>query len=48
MKTIKAAKDCLDWLKYCLEIGWNKSDIDRLEQLWWLYHTDEGELQLKK
>jgi hypothetical protein len=35
---------CAKWLSYCLAIGWSRSDLDRLEQLWWKYHDDRGNL----
>jgi hypothetical protein len=40
MKTNKAIKECARWLAYCIEIGWEKKDLDMLEKLWWKYHGD--------
>ncbi|QPF81703.1 hypothetical protein IC762_12465 [Bradyrhizobium genosp. L] len=40
----KAIMACARWLAYCLQIGWKRSDLDRLETLWWEYHDDNGEL----
>ena len=28
-----------------LEIGWRKSDIDKLEKIWWQIHDDQGNLR---
>jgi hypothetical protein len=40
----KALQACANWLAYCLQIGWPRSDLDRLESLWWKYHDDNGNL----
>jgi hypothetical protein len=45
MKTGQALLHCARWLKYCLDIGWSKSDVDHLEKLWWKYHDDGGRLK---
>jgi hypothetical protein len=45
MRTQKAIIQCAEWLRYCLEIGWPKSDLDALENLWWEYHDDFGRLK---
>lgn len=29
---------CAQWLAYCLSIGWDKSDLDELQRIWWQYH----------
>ncbi len=39
-----AAQACGHWLKTCLDLGWRKSDLDRLEELWWKYRDDHGNL----
>ena len=38
----RKAKKCAEWLAYCLEIGWDKSQIDALEKLWMDNHDDNG------
>ncbi len=43
-RTLKALRQCAEWLRYCLSIGWKKSDLDALEHLWWKYHDDYGRL----
>jgi hypothetical protein len=48
MKTQKAIIQCAGWLRYCLEIGWQKSDLDALENLWWEYHDERGNLKVKR
>jgi hypothetical protein len=44
MKTNKAIKECARWLAYCMEIGWDKKDLDMLEKLWWKYHGDNSKI----
>lgn len=44
MRTSRAIAACAKWLSYCLEIGWPKSALDKLEELWWEYHDDYGRL----
>lgn len=29
---------CAKWLRYCLSIGWNRSDLEELERIFWQYH----------
>jgi hypothetical protein len=43
-QTIKAMVACLEWLTYCLKIGWSISEYRRLEALWWEFHDDDGNL----
>lgn len=45
MRSQKAIKACAAWLAYCLSIGWQRSDLDALESLWWKYHDDGGSLR---
>lgn len=26
---------CAEWLRFCLSIGWAKSDLDALERVFW-------------
>lgn len=40
--TQQALAACANWLNCCLEIGWKKSDLDALEQLWWDHHDRTG------
>jgi hypothetical protein len=40
----KAIMACANWLSSCLKDGWSKSDLDRLEALWWKWHDDDGRL----
>ncbi len=42
--TRKAVWDCAVWLDFCVRIGWEKSALDRLSEIWWQYHDDEGNL----
>lgn len=35
-------KKCAEWLAYCLEIGYHKSQLDALEKLWMDNHDDNG------
>lgn len=41
----KAARNCAEWLKFCLDIGWPKPSLDGLESLWWKYHDERGNLK---
>ena len=29
---------CLRWIEECRELGWNESQMDEIENLWWKYH----------
>lgn len=42
--TRKAQRKCFDFLSLCREFGWAKSDLDWLENLWWKYHDEHGNL----
>lgn len=42
--TTRARTACAEWLQCCLRIGWPKSLLDDLEQLWWQYHDKYGNL----
>lgn len=37
----RAERMCAEWLAACLRLGWRKTDLDRLETLWWKYHDLE-------
>ena len=39
IRSHRAYAKCAKWLAYCLEIGWNKSQLDALEKLWWEHHN---------
>ena len=43
-RTIRAQRECTQWLGVCLKLGWRKSDLDELEKLWWKWHDDNGSL----
>lgn len=43
-RTHKALKACADWLGYCLSIGWEKSQLDALEKIWWQHRDNKGNL----
>lgn len=45
MKTAKAINECFKWLKYCIEIGFNKKNINELDKLWWKLHDNKGNLK---
>ena len=36
---------CAEWLAFCLRIGWQQTDLDFLERLWWKYHDKQGYLK---
>jgi hypothetical protein len=44
MRSSNAIHACAIWLAECLKLGWAKSDLDYLEQVWWTYHDDNGNL----
>ena len=43
-KSLKAIKECANWLVCCLEAGWEKKDLAALEKLWWDNHDNHGNL----
>ncbi len=43
-----AIKACAEWLVKCLEIGWPKSALDELEEIWWKFHDANGQLRIEK
>lgn len=43
-RTRKAIQGCAEWLSACVRLGWDKSDLDFLEALWWKYHDSRGNL----
>jgi hypothetical protein len=44
MPTLKARRECAEWLSYCLKIGWAKASLDELEKIWWRFHDGQGRL----
>lgn len=40
----RALQVCANWLAYCLSIGWSRSELDDLEQIWWRWHDENGNL----
>lgn len=42
--TNRGARKCLEWIKACQDIGWPKSTIPSLVDIWWEYHDDDGNL----
>jgi len=44
MRHRKAIVSCGMWLAACRRLGWQESDLDFLENLWWQYHDDNGRL----
>jgi hypothetical protein len=40
--SIEALRACLTWLDACVKLGWRKSDLPKLESLWWTYHDKDG------
>lgn len=43
-KKTQGIKKCAEWLRYCLEIGWKKEQLDALEKIWWDFHDGNGNL----
>lgn len=43
-KTIKGIKECAKWLEACLALGFSKSKLDELEELYWQYHDGNGDV----
>ena len=41
-RTRKEIEDCARWLSYCIDLGWDKSNLQELEDLWWEYHDDKS------
>lgn len=39
---LKGAQKKAEWLKYCLDIGWDKSDLDALAEIWDRYYDESG------
>lgn len=40
----KAIMACGHWLAFCKSIGWQHSDLDELERIWWKHHDDNGNI----
>lgn len=45
MSTQKGEIKCARWLEYCLSIGWDKSQLDKLQEIWNKYHDEHGNLR---
>lgn len=45
--TQPALRACAEWLSICLKLGWPKSSLDMLQDLWWKYHDHTGQLTKK-
>lgn len=43
-RTPKAIQQCAEWLAACVRLGWDKSELDALEALWWKYRDHRGNL----
>ena len=37
----RAVEKCRQFLTICLDIGWQTSELDALEELWWKHHDDQ-------
>ncbi len=46
--TLNALRACAHFLAVCLKIGWAKSDLDKLESLWWEHRDEQGRLKRSK
>lgn len=44
MRSRKAIRECAEWLAFCLRIGWQRSDLNKLEEIWWQYHDEQGKI----
>jgi hypothetical protein len=40
----RALAACTKWLRYCIDIGWSRAEIDDLERIWWRHHDEHGNL----
>ena len=40
--SMQALRGCAEWLVTCLCLGWQREQLDALEQLWWQYHNRTG------
>ena len=36
-RTAQKIRACATWLKYCLDVGYKKEQLNALEKLWWDY-----------
>lgn len=36
---------CLEWLAYCLSIGYKQSDLNGLEKIFWTFKDKNGNLK---
>ena len=42
--THDAVRQCAEWLATCLQLGWQRRDLDALEAMWWKHHDHRGRL----
>ncbi len=42
--TREGQRKCGEWLAFCVREGWNKDELDELENLWWKYHDVHGNI----
>lgn len=42
--TQRAARDCANWLRACLQLGWRRESLADLEEIWWTHHDYLGRL----
>ncbi len=40
-KSRTAIRKCAEWLRACLEIGWEKKDLDDLERIFWKHYNPQ-------
>ncbi len=43
-RTKAAQRSCAEWLVGCLNDGWQKSDLDLLEDIWWRHHDERSNI----
>lgn len=48
MNKAQAAEKKAKWLSYCLEIGWDKSELDSLSEIWDEHKDEYGNLRPAK
>lgn len=45
--TSLGARRMLDWLQYCLSIGWKKSQLKGLQKIWMEHKDENGNLKTR-
>lgn len=43
----RATKECAEWVRACVELGWPKDDMEHLEELWWQYNDGKNTLRVR-